>query len=86
MHLTFKVARTLQFIVDILWVGCDVTGVLTIVVDPALADELFDSVVGWYDPDDELIPLLGGDVLVAVVVSSGKQIASNNSVMQEKNV
>ena len=72
--------------VDILWVGCDIAGVLTTVVDPALADELFDSVVEWCDPDDELIPSLGGDVLVVVAVSSGKQIASNNSVMQKKNV
>jgi len=32
--------------VDILWVDCDVTGVLTTVVDPVLADKLFDSVAG----------------------------------------
>ena len=65
--------------VDILWVDCDVTGVLTTVVDPVLADKLFDSVAGWCGPDDELIPLLGSDALVVVVVGGDGELRTPNN-------
>ena len=45
----------------------------------SLAD---DGDIGWCDPDDELIPLLGSDVLVVAVLGvlgGGKERASNNS-------
>ena len=58
--------------------------VLAIGIDPAVTDNsLADGGdIGWCDPDDELIPLLGSDVLVVAVLGvlgGGKERASNNS-------
>ena len=58
-------------------------GALITGVDPTLTNESFTvwcSVVGWCDPDDELIPLLGSDVLVVVAVGGDNLRASKNSV------
>ena len=75
--------------VNILWVGCDDTiGVWTTWVDPTITVEslvVSRSVVGWYDPDDELIPLLGSDKLAVIAVDIGEWRACNNSIEEKKN-
>ena len=67
--------------------GCNAVDVPTAGVDPTLTDKLFVvrcRIVECCDPDDELIPLLGSNLSVVVVVDSGEQSASNNSVVGRK--
>ena len=59
------------------FISCDALGILTTVVDPVVTDKLYDvwcGVVGWCDPDNELISLFSGDGSMAVVTvgSSGE--------------
>lgn len=65
------------------FINCDAIDVLTIVVDPVLIDKscnVWFSVVGWCDSDNELISLLGGDGLTAVVtVGRSREVAFNDA-------
>jgi len=67
--------------------GCDAVGVPTAGVNPTLTDKLsvvWCRIVGYCDPDDELIPSLDSDISVVVVVDDGEQSTSNNSVVGRK--
>jgi len=52
--------------------------------DSSLNSKSFDvrcNVVGFCDPDDELMTLLGSDVLEVVLVDSGKHRACKHSII-----